>query len=102
MIARKKKICKQCLKPKYIWANGQCQKCASTQPKTSKSTPRPPIAKLSDKRKAQQAEYLKLRLTFLNNHQLCQVKIPGLCKHFSTEVHHSMGRTGELLTDTSH
>ncbi len=56
------------------------------------------INKLSDKRKVQQAEYLKKRLVFLNENQTCQIKLKG-CTFYATEVHHSAGRTGTRLID---
>jgi len=92
----KKKICKGCKTDQYIWARGYCKLCSVKYPKDGNKVTK--IAPLSDKRKKQNAEYLKLRLEFLNEHQLCQVKLPG-CKIYASDVHHAQGRTGNLLVD---
>lgn len=54
------------------------------------------IRPVSEKRKAQNKRYLKLRLEFLRDHQMCQA--PN-CQNFSTEVHHINSRSGEMLLD---
>lgn len=46
MITRKKKICKSCDNPRYIWAKGMCRTCAT------KAKPPKPICKRTDKKKA--------------------------------------------------
>ena len=56
-----------------------------------------PIKKVTDKRKKENTEYLKLNLAYLNEHKVCQVcTIKG-----STEIHHVAGRRGKHLTDVS-
>jgi len=55
-----------------------------------------PIKKISNKRKIENKEYLKVRKLFLESLIFCQVK--G-CKGLATEVHHKKGRIGKLLTD---
>ena len=66
-----------------------------------KQVPRPPIAKLSAKRKLEEAIYQKLRLEYLNEHQSCEIQHKD-CTHFATEIHHAAGRCGELLTDVTY
>ena len=56
-----------------------------------------PIKKVSDKRKIENKDYLKVRKVFLQSLMFCQVK---RCKALATEVHHKKGRIGKLLTDT--
>lgn len=51
------------------------------------------IRKLSKKRAAQNREYLKKRLLFLED------KICPVTGQPATEIHHMKGRTGTLLTD---
>lgn len=58
---------------------------------------RKPIKKVSDRRKAQNAEYKKLRVQFLLENPQCCV-YPELK---ATEVHHEAGRIEDLLCDMS-
>ena len=58
-----------------------------------------PIKKVSNKRKVENKEYLKVRKAFLKSFIYCQVK--G-CKELATEVHHQKGRIGKLLTDINY
>ena len=60
-----------------------------------------PIKKFSEKREKQNKEYLILRKIYLENYPLCEVKLKG-CTNASTEIHHSLGRIGKLLTDVNH
>lgn len=46
-------------------------------------------------------DYSKVRKDFLLENPYCQARIPG-CMIEATEVHHSKGRIGDLLTDTAH
>ena len=55
-----------------------------------------PIKKVSDKRKVENKEYLKVSKEFLESIIFCQLKD---CKGLATEVHHKKGRIGKLLTD---
>jgi len=53
---------------------------------------------MSDKRKKDTAEYLRVRLIYLNEHQKCEANLFD-CKGPSTECHHLAGRIGKRLTD---
>lgn len=64
--------------------------------KTSQK-PRKRIKPMSEKRAAQNKEYLKLRTEFLKKNRFCAV-FNGLI--LATEVHHMKGKIGKLLTDT--
>ena len=56
-----------------------------------------PIAKKSAKRAKEEKQYAPVRKKFLQDHPLCEIKLPG-CLIKSTEVHHASGRTnGNLL-----
>lgn len=59
---------------------------------------RKPIRQVSEKRKAVNAEYSKLRAKFLGEKPRCEVE--G-CKEASTEVHHKSRRHGKFMLDTS-
>lgn len=60
---------------------------------TKKSTG---IKPLSTKRAKQNREYSKVRKDYLIKHPKCEVK--G-CRFIATEIHHTKGRIGDLLTD---
>lgn len=60
--------------------------------------PRTRIKPVSDKQKARNAEYSKLRKAFLEERKVCQM--PG-CKKAPDDIHHKRGRKGKNLTDTS-
>lgn len=81
--------------PQYIWARGRCKLCAYKLEKPKN------IAKMSVKRSLENKEYLKVRLEYLNENQVCEVKTPA-CTRWATTVHHKRGRTGDLLTNRDH
>lgn len=93
MIERKKKLCAgPCDDMQYIWTKGMCQKCYVM------SKPKKAIAPRSEKRKKANVIYLKARLEYLNEHQICEAK--KICNGASaTEIHHKIGKIGELLYD---
>ena len=105
----KKKECPTCGKVTYIWSRKfGCKKCSiknkSTKDirKTSEkqqvsNMKRKPINKVSDKQKKRNAEYLKVRLEYLNAHKLCEV-----CGSSASEIHHKSHRAGSMLTDTNY
>lgn len=91
----KKKICSVCNTEQFIWKNHEkqrfCKFCWSTH--NSKDIKKPNkigVSRVSDKRKKETVEYLKLRLEYLNNHKFCEAKLNG-CTHYSTEIHHKVG-----------
>jgi hypothetical protein len=104
----KLKPCDGCGKPSVIWKNhkGQryCKECWKLElPKLEGGKHKPtllqkPLPSRSPKRKKEEAQYLKLRLDFLNKHPMCQAHLQG-CKTYATEVHHKAGRTGDLFLD---
>jgi hypothetical protein len=55
------------------------------------------IKPISDKRSAQNKEYIKLRKEFLKNNPICAVTGKQ-----ATEIHHMKGRIGKLLTDVNY
>lgn len=57
---------------------------------------RKPIAQVSQKRKKENQEYLKLNREFLLAHPRCQAGLNGICTSLSTEVHHKAKR-GKFL-----
>lgn len=88
MIKRKLKLCKgPCAEMVLYWAKGMCLPCYRLSNKPS-GYARKPIAKLSAKRKLETAEYLKLRLDYLNLHPVCEVALLG-CSRYATEIHHT-------------
>ena len=70
------------------------------QPKPEKTPKKPKkkIRSLSIKRERQNALYLKKRKAYLTEHPLCELKYDG-CFGRATDIHHTRGRLGELLTD---
>lgn len=92
----KKKICSGCNSEQYIWKNhgGEkfCKRCWSTHESKNIKKPniRTPIPRVSKKRQKETVEYLKIRTEYLNEHKLCEAKLPG-CSGFSTEIHHIKG-----------
>jgi len=53
----------------------------------------------SEKLTEAMAEYLPRKAFFLGRHRECQVKVRGVCKRWSVDVHHKAGRTGAALLD---
>jgi len=51
----------------------------------------------SVKRLKQERQYIRLKNFYLYHHPGCEIE--G-CMAPATEIHHKMGRTGDLLTDT--
>jgi hypothetical protein len=92
----KKKMCAGCDTEQYIWkrhlGDPFCKSCWSTHESKNikKPTVRKEIPRVSKKRKKQDAEYLKIRMDFLNENKMCQAKLPG-CSSFATDVHHTKG-----------
>jgi hypothetical protein len=96
-ISYKRKVCKSCLKPSYIWSHGRCKQCSllsNDLPKKKKT----PIPKVSKKRKKDMVKYSKLRLEYLRENEVCQGKLDG-CTLNATTVHHMAGRVGDLYLD---
>lgn len=87
-----KKKCKSnlCMRYGIFGESGVCPKCET---KINVSS----IKKESDKRKAQNNEYKKIRLAFLKDNPRCAVT-----GRDATEIHHMKGRVGSLLTDTKY
>src|ERR1035437_6527684 len=71
----------------HYWLNNKAKHSVVKTGDNAKGR-RPAIAKLSAKRKVQEAEYQKLRLDYLNEHQSCEIKHRD-CTHFATEIHHT-------------
>ena len=67
------------------------------KPEPAVKNKRKRIAFRSKKRASQEREYSKLRNQFLIDNPKCAV-----CNSPATEVHHKLGRIGDLLTDTIH
>jgi hypothetical protein len=57
------------------------------------------INRRSEKRAEQEKEYSKERIRFLKDHPVCEFN--ESCQRESTDVHHTEGRIGDLLTDFS-
>lgn len=77
------------------------------KPNKLKSNPKPikqekkkkkKIRFLSIKREAMNKIYIQKRKVFLEANPSCQMKLLD-CTYNATDVHHSVGRVGELLTD---
>jgi len=104
----KKKLCDGCGRPSIIWKSSGtgglklCKQCSNNTgvaklsiiKPTAKSKPIPPR---SQKRSKEERLYSAKRVLFLQEHSMCQAHLPGICTKYSTDVHHKMGRIGELL-----
>ena len=108
MIQKKKKLCAGCETEQYIWKNHlgskYCQRCWSTHKSKNikKPTGKTEIPRVSKKRQKETVKYLKIRAEYLNEHKLCEAKLPG-CTTFATEIHHVRGGEERSITylDTS-
>lgn len=60
--------------------------------RTAKPLRRTPLARVSKKRRKENREYLRLREGFMASHPHCEVCVPNICQHRSTDVHHAQGR----------
>lgn len=107
---RKLKKCDGCGKDAYIWKNvgGKklCKQCSYTgvaklsiiKP-TAKAKPIPPH---SQKRSKEERLYLAKRIIFLQEHNMCEAHLPGICTQHATDIHHKAGRTGSLYLDETY
>jgi hypothetical protein len=92
----KLKICDGCQKETVIWKNHEgfkyCKYCWSCQKAINNNSSQKPtdykIPLVSSKRKKKDQEYLKLRERYLNENQLCMVKVAG-CTNGATDIHHT-------------
>jgi hypothetical protein len=110
-VKAKKKHCNGCESEQFIWKNDKgnryCKNCwlrkqAVTGKRNKPTNSRKPIAPRSPKRAKQEREYSKLRKDFLLSSPICTAKLPNICTHHSTDVHHMKGRIGPLLTDVNY
>lgn len=98
MVQPKKKICAGCGLESFIWKNVDgkkyCKQCSSntgvakpsnTKPTARKST----IPPRSQKRTKEERLYSAKRIIFLQENQMCQAHLPGICTKHSTDVHHT-------------
>ncbi len=83
----------------YCLQDEECRNAARTAKEKNKKVKAPVrIKKLSDKRSKENTVYLLKRLIFLKENPVCQIKTTG-CTGEATQVHHTKGRTGKVLTD---
>jgi len=103
----KKKTCDGCGNDHLIWKNHEgkryCKNCwlrsQAVTGKKNKPTNNKPLARHSLKRAKQERDYSKIRKAYLLSSNTCKAQLPNTCTHHSTEVHHKMGRIGDLLTN---
>lgn len=101
----KLKLCNGCNQPKYIWKKeGRqrfCKDCWSCQSSKDKFKPiQKPLSPRSSKKEKLDAAYSALRQVYLNNHPMCEARLPG-CSLEAHDIHHRLGRIGELYLDDS-
>lgn len=90
-------------KPRFMPYAELLERKSKKPRKKAKTSQKPPeckrkaIRKVSDKRKAENKAYLKIRARFLETHPYCMVCFNSL----STQVHHQRGKEGPWLTDVS-
>lgn len=69
--------------------------------RSTKPLRRAPLARVSKKRRKENAQYLCLRAEFLASHPHCEVCVPGICQNRSRDVHHAQGRGSNLCNVNS-
>ena len=92
-IVRKEKICKHCKNLRYLFSKGYCKNCWNLLFSKPIATNKK-IKTVSDNQKIRLQKYNNLRLLYLKDHSICEVKD---CRNPSTEIHHKGGRIGENL-----
>lgn len=68
--------------------------------KPQKQMKRKAVKKISDKMLGKVDKYKVLRISFLKENPICFAKLQG-CTKEATDIHHTMGRTGDLFLDYS-
>ena len=85
------KVCSGCNKESVIWKNHEgnkyCQYCWN-KVKSGDPEYKNVVPKVSDKRKKQDAEYLKLRYRFLSDNTMCKINVAG-CSTKASDIHHT-------------
>ena len=106
----KKKYCSGCDSEQYIWKNHEgkkyCKICWSSQNKSIKKptatlNPHSPIKQKSDKQKAIDKAYSLMRIAYMTQNPLCNIKIPAVCTGASCDVHHMSGRGIQTLVQST-
>lgn len=93
MIPRKKKKCKKCGEPSFLWSGGKCKSCYYKDNPSHIKKATKEINHTSQSQKDRLKEYSKLRKAYLSSHSVCEV-----CKQSrAIEVHHKRGRDGQNL-----
>ncbi len=87
-------------------STGHTSACNRLQRKAATEAAKPPkkkkpIAKVGKKMKAALLTYSKRRRHHLNEYPECQLKLDG-CTKEATQIHHTAGRIGSLLTNKRH
>jgi hypothetical protein len=103
MLQAKPKLCNSCGIIKPIWKKngGQrfCKDCWNCQSsKNIKPTKQKPLSPRSSKKEKLDAAYSTLRKIYLQNHPMCEARLPG-CSLEAHDIHHKKGRIGELYLD---
>lgn len=71
------------------------------KPKVALKKPRKRVNAMSEKRRIENREYMKLRRVFLKGKPLCPIALALWGERLpATEIHHIRGRAGSLLVDT--
>lgn len=78
--------------------NFQKTNIGDPKPEKSEKKKKKPIKKFSEKRAKENKIYLEIRKDFLSEKPYCEFRFDG-CTNLSTDVHHTLGRTGKLLCD---
>lgn len=91
-ITPKKKLCSGCNQMTYIWknvaGNKLCKECATTGVAVKPNIKAKPIPPRSQNRSKEERLYSAKRIIFLQEHPMCEAHLPGICKEYSSEVHH--------------
>lgn len=100
MIKRKTAECIECGLYRFIYAKKMCGYCYQKQRKKSPLLPpKKQIAKFSKKQLSNLREYRKVRDAYMKENPICQYP---KCESKSSDLHHSKGRIGSLLTEVKY
>lgn len=91
MIERKRKICKECKEPEFLWSKGLCRSCwMRLNAKPIKSSGKAP-KKQSKQGKERQKTYEAAKAKYLGLHPTCE----RCGSKGDLDLHHKRGRDGE-------
>lgn len=112
MIRYKRKPCRGCKTPQYIFGLGLCRSCYNSlkakqyAQKSKNKRKQKQVSEASEKQKERLKEYKRVRIEFLLEKDHCEVATDGCRVPYPVvnptevlQVHHKAGRVGTLLLE---